>query len=158
MYSPRTGQARLALRPSTKSIRRMIETIHELTIRSEADGRELHRPLSLPAAGGRLSQVRTRDSTSAGPSATQCEPVDPSAVGGTRFVGDSPLERVGRELLRRLESNSFGWPTPKAAHSQPRRSRPPTYPPAPQAARRVCPFGQDARTGRTGKHTAQVYS
>ena len=34
MYSPRTGQARLALRPSTKSIRRMIETIHELTIRS----------------------------------------------------------------------------------------------------------------------------
>jgi group II intron reverse transcriptase/maturase len=34
MYSPRTGQARLALRPSKKSIRRMIETIHELTIRS----------------------------------------------------------------------------------------------------------------------------
>jgi RNA-directed DNA polymerase len=36
MYSPRTGQARLALRPSRKSIRRMIETIHELTIRSGA--------------------------------------------------------------------------------------------------------------------------
>src|SRR5262249_30538959 len=36
MYSPRTGQARLALRPSKKSIRRMIETIHELTIRSRA--------------------------------------------------------------------------------------------------------------------------
>jgi RNA-directed DNA polymerase len=34
MYSPRTGQARLALRPSKKSIRRMIETIHEQTIRS----------------------------------------------------------------------------------------------------------------------------
>ena len=34
MYSPRTGQARLALRPSKKSIWRMIETIHELTIRS----------------------------------------------------------------------------------------------------------------------------
>jgi RNA-directed DNA polymerase len=34
MYSPRTGQARLALRPSKKSIRRMIEMIHELTIRS----------------------------------------------------------------------------------------------------------------------------
>jgi RNA-directed DNA polymerase len=34
MYSPRTGQARLALRPSKKSIRRMIETIHELTVRS----------------------------------------------------------------------------------------------------------------------------
>src|SRR4030088_1069028 len=34
MYSPRTGQARLALRPSKKSIRRMIETIHELPIRS----------------------------------------------------------------------------------------------------------------------------
>jgi RNA-directed DNA polymerase len=33
MYSPRNGQARLALRPSKKSIRRMIETIHELTIR-----------------------------------------------------------------------------------------------------------------------------
>ena len=30
------GQARLALRPSKKSIRRMIETIHELTIRSGA--------------------------------------------------------------------------------------------------------------------------
>jgi RNA-directed DNA polymerase len=36
MYSPRTGRARLALRPSKKSIRRMIETIHELTIRSGA--------------------------------------------------------------------------------------------------------------------------
>jgi len=36
MYSPRTGQAHLALRPSKKSIRRMIETIHELTIRSGA--------------------------------------------------------------------------------------------------------------------------
>src|SRR5205085_3701605 len=36
MYSPRTGQARLALRPSKKSIRRMIETIHELTIRGGA--------------------------------------------------------------------------------------------------------------------------
>ena len=36
MYSPRTGQARQALRPSKKSIRRMIETIHELTIRSRA--------------------------------------------------------------------------------------------------------------------------
>jgi RNA-directed DNA polymerase len=36
MYSPRTGQARLALRPSKQSIRRMIETIHELTIRSGA--------------------------------------------------------------------------------------------------------------------------
>jgi hypothetical protein len=36
MYSPRTGQARLALRPSQKSIRRMIETIDELTIRSGA--------------------------------------------------------------------------------------------------------------------------
>src|SRR6195256_4873211 len=36
MYSPRTGQVRLALWPSKKSIRRMIETIHELTIRSGA--------------------------------------------------------------------------------------------------------------------------
>jgi hypothetical protein len=34
MYSPRTGQARPALWPSKTSIRRMIETIHELTIRS----------------------------------------------------------------------------------------------------------------------------
>jgi len=34
MYSPRTGQARLALRPSKKSIRHMVETIHELTVRS----------------------------------------------------------------------------------------------------------------------------
>src|SRR5215468_9802688 len=36
MYSPRTGQARLALRPSKNSIRRMVETIHELTDRSGA--------------------------------------------------------------------------------------------------------------------------
>jgi RNA-directed DNA polymerase len=36
MYSPRTGQARLALRPSKKSIRRMVEKIHELTVRSGA--------------------------------------------------------------------------------------------------------------------------
>ena len=36
MYSPKTGQARLALRPSKKSIRRMVDAIHELTIRSGA--------------------------------------------------------------------------------------------------------------------------
>ena len=36
MYSPRTGQARLALRPSKNSIRRMVETIHALTVRSGA--------------------------------------------------------------------------------------------------------------------------
>src|SRR5215472_15248697 len=36
MYSPRTGQARLALRPSKDSIRRMVVTIHELTVRSGA--------------------------------------------------------------------------------------------------------------------------
>ena len=35
-YSPRTGQARLALWPSKKSIRRMVETIHELTVQSGA--------------------------------------------------------------------------------------------------------------------------
>ena len=34
MYSRTTGQARLALRPSKKSIKRLVETIHELTIRS----------------------------------------------------------------------------------------------------------------------------
>ena len=36
MHSPRTGQARLALRPSKNSIRRMVETIHALTVRSGA--------------------------------------------------------------------------------------------------------------------------
>ena len=36
MYSPRTGQARLALRPSKKSIRHMVETIHALTIQRGA--------------------------------------------------------------------------------------------------------------------------
>ena len=34
MHSPRTGQARLALRPSKKSIRHMVETIHALTATS----------------------------------------------------------------------------------------------------------------------------
>src|SRR5499425_545273 len=34
MYSPRTGQARLALRPSKKSIRHMVEKVHALTVRS----------------------------------------------------------------------------------------------------------------------------
>jgi RNA-directed DNA polymerase len=34
MYSARTGQARLGYRPSKKSIKRMIENIHELTARS----------------------------------------------------------------------------------------------------------------------------
>src|SRR6516162_4446816 len=33
MYSPTTGQARLALRPSRKSIRRMVEKVHALTDR-----------------------------------------------------------------------------------------------------------------------------
>jgi hypothetical protein len=47
------GQARLALRPSKKSIRRMIETIHELTIRSGAWQRD-HR------AGGQVEPRGTR--------------------------------------------------------------------------------------------------
>jgi RNA-directed DNA polymerase len=34
MYSARTGQARLGMRPSKKSIRHMVEKIHELTARS----------------------------------------------------------------------------------------------------------------------------
>jgi hypothetical protein len=33
---PKTGQARLALRPSKKSIRHIVETIHELTVRNGA--------------------------------------------------------------------------------------------------------------------------
>jgi RNA-directed DNA polymerase len=34
MYSPRTGQARLAQRPSRKSIKRAVENIHALTART----------------------------------------------------------------------------------------------------------------------------
>ena len=34
MYSARTGQARLGYRPSKKSIKRMVETIHVLTVRT----------------------------------------------------------------------------------------------------------------------------
>src|SRR6516165_8449127 len=34
MYSRTTGQARLALRPSKKSIKRMVETVHALTVRT----------------------------------------------------------------------------------------------------------------------------
>ena len=34
MYSPTTGKARLALRPSKKSIQRMVETVHALTVRA----------------------------------------------------------------------------------------------------------------------------
>ena len=34
LYSPRTGQARLGCRPSQKSIKRVVEKIHALTVRS----------------------------------------------------------------------------------------------------------------------------
>ena len=34
MYSRTTGQARLALRPSKKSIQRMVEAVHALTVRA----------------------------------------------------------------------------------------------------------------------------
>jgi len=34
LYSPRTGQARLGQRPSKKSIKRVVETVHELTVRA----------------------------------------------------------------------------------------------------------------------------
>ena len=34
MYSPRTGQARLGQRPSKKSIKRVVEQVHELTVRA----------------------------------------------------------------------------------------------------------------------------
>ena len=34
MYSRTTGQARLALRPSKKSIKRVVEKVHELTVRA----------------------------------------------------------------------------------------------------------------------------
>src|ERR1700736_496146 len=36
MYSRTTGQARLALRPSKKSIQRVVEKIHALTVRARA--------------------------------------------------------------------------------------------------------------------------
>jgi RNA-directed DNA polymerase len=36
MYSPTTGKARLALRPSQKSIKRMVEKVHALTIRARS--------------------------------------------------------------------------------------------------------------------------
>jgi hypothetical protein len=35
MYSPTTGQARMALRPSKKSIKRMVEQVHALTDRTQ---------------------------------------------------------------------------------------------------------------------------
>jgi group II intron reverse transcriptase/maturase len=35
MYSPKTGKAYLGFRPAKKSIQRMVETIHALTVRSE---------------------------------------------------------------------------------------------------------------------------
>ena len=34
MFSRTTGQARLALRPSKKSIKRVVEKVHELTVRA----------------------------------------------------------------------------------------------------------------------------
>ena len=34
MYSARTGQARLGYRPSKKSIKRMVEKVHAMTVRS----------------------------------------------------------------------------------------------------------------------------
>jgi len=34
LYSPRTGQARLGHRPSKKSIKRVVEKVHELTVRA----------------------------------------------------------------------------------------------------------------------------
>ncbi len=34
MYSPRTGQARLGQRPSKKSIKRVVDKVHELTVRA----------------------------------------------------------------------------------------------------------------------------
>jgi RNA-directed DNA polymerase len=36
MFSRMTGQARLALRPSKKSIKRVVEKVHELTVRARA--------------------------------------------------------------------------------------------------------------------------
>jgi hypothetical protein len=36
MYSPKTGKARLALRPSKKSIKRMVEKVHALTDRARS--------------------------------------------------------------------------------------------------------------------------
>src|SRR5262249_45163111 len=51
MYSPRTGQAHLALRPSKKSIRRMIETIHELTDPKRGMARD-------HSAGGQVETAR----------------------------------------------------------------------------------------------------
>ena len=43
MYSARTGQARLGYRPSKKSIKRMVENIHALTVQTGTwqDTREL---------------------------------------------------------------------------------------------------------------------
>ena len=52
MYSARTGQARLGYRPSKKSIKRMVENVHELTVRSgteDTDDRGPGQPTRHPA-------------------------------------------------------------------------------------------------------------
>ena len=53
MYSARTGQARLEYRPSKKSIKRMVETIHALTARNGTwqDSTELVKKLNRTLRG-----------------------------------------------------------------------------------------------------------
>ena len=43
MYSPTTGKARLGMRPSKKSIRRMVEKVHALTATSKTGGKRPRR-------------------------------------------------------------------------------------------------------------------
>src|ERR1019366_1302107 len=52
MYSPTTGQARLALWPSKKSIKRMVEKVHALTDRARTRARDYN-------ARGRVEPVAT---------------------------------------------------------------------------------------------------
>jgi hypothetical protein len=52
MYSPETGKARLGYRPSKKSLKRMVEKVHALTVRA-ATWQETTRPV----AGDQLSHL-----------------------------------------------------------------------------------------------------
>jgi len=106
MYSPRTGQARLGQRPSKKSIKRVVEQVHELTVRAHTwqETTELVAKLNRTLRGwangtvnlsGRASRMQATGSGHRGLSPTHATDLGPDS----EFLGPGSSMLGGSDVI-----------------------------------------------------------